>query len=68
MPALHESVVLCRKCDWYVAEAETMPCAECGKPICPGCALPTSRPQSSVCSLLCGSDFERHLQDQNEAA
>jgi hypothetical protein len=66
MPNLHESVTSCERCDHYVAVIEVFPCAQCGKPMCPGCAQPTNDPDLSVCSHLCGAKFSKRL--KNEAA
>jgi len=64
MPALHESVTLCRKCDHYVAVLETMPCEVCRAPICPGCQKSTSDSDVYVCSERCCARFEL---DQRQA-
>jgi hypothetical protein len=65
MPNLHESVVYCKTCDHYVAVIEVSPCAECGKPICPGCAKPTKDPDLSVCSSYpCGTALHRRLKKE----
>jgi hypothetical protein len=62
MPATHDSVIYCQRCDWYVATIETSACKRCGRPVCPGCAKPTSDKDLTVCSDRCQAIFNRRIQ------
>lgn len=67
MPNLHDSVTHCEKCDHYVAVMEVFPCGECTRPVCPGCAKPTTDPNVSVCSHLCGATFAKRMKEEAAA-
>jgi len=58
MPRLHESVAYCDgPCDQIVAVCELTRCAndDCGKQVCPDCAVATKDPSLSACSHLCAA-------------
>jgi len=62
---LHDSVRLCKPCDQVVAVIEFSNCAECGKDICPDCAIATKDPDLSVCSHLCGAKVAKRIREQD---
>jgi hypothetical protein len=64
MPRLHDSVTYCEACDHYVAQIEITRCEECGAPVCPDCALPTTDPDLSVCSRSCQFAFRSRAKQE----
>jgi hypothetical protein len=64
MPAYHDSVTRCDRCDWYVAVIEVGRCEECRAPICPGCSLSTDDLSVLVCSQKCRAIFNHELAEE----
>jgi hypothetical protein len=66
MPAYHESVTRCDRCDWLVAVVEVGRCEECRVYIWPACALPTDDANLLVCSYRCQSIFNRGMNEERD--